>query len=60
MNSIPESDVDQDDQLELMELLAERFRLRDDANRRSDLEEVHARLREKRHGSKSLEDGARC
>ena len=60
MNSVPESDIDQDDQLELIELLDERFRLRDDATRRSDLEEVHARLREKLHGSKSLEDGPRC
>ena len=57
MNSRPESDIDQDDQLELIELLDERFRLRDDANRRSDLEEVHARLREKLQSSKSLEDG---
>ena len=57
MNSVPESDIDQDDQLELIELLDERFRLRDDATRRSDLEEVHARLREKLHGAKSLEDG---
>ena len=56
MNSVPESDIDQDDQLELIELLDERFRLRDDATRRSDLEEVHARLREKLLGSKSSED----
>ena len=56
MNSVPESDIDQDDQLELIELLDERFRLRDDATRRSYLEEVHARLREKLLGSKSLED----
>ena len=57
MNSVPESDIVQDDQLEIIELLDERFRLRDDATRRSDLEEVHARLREKLHGAKSLEDG---
>lgn len=57
MNSIPESDIDQDDQLELVELLDERFRLRDDATRRSDLEEIHARLREKLHDSKSRGDG---
>lgn len=42
-------EIDRDHQLELIELLDERLRLRDDPRRRSELERAHARLREKLH-----------
>jgi len=39
-------------QLEIIRLLDERFRLREDPARRSDLEKTHARLRERLRRSK--------
>jgi hypothetical protein len=58
MNAPYEIEIDRDHQLELIELLDERLRLRDDPTRRSELQLAHARLREKLNDTPDkLDDG---
>lgn len=61
MNNSTDSDDPADWQLELeiVELLDERFRLREDPTRAVELEITHARLRERLHGSDRTETGQR-
>jgi hypothetical protein len=54
-NSDQRDDVS--DQLEIIQLLDERFRFREDPERRADLENTHARLRERLR--RSREDARR-
>jgi hypothetical protein len=44
-------------ELEIIELLDERFRLREDPTRAVELQNTHARLRERLHGSDPAETG---
>ena len=57
MNAPYDIEIDRDHQRELIELLDERLRLRDDPTRRSELEQAHARLREKLHDTSEKPDG---
>ncbi len=50
MNDTIDTDDAAEGQLEIVELLDERFRLREDPTRAAELEITHARLREKLHG----------
>ena len=56
MNAQYEVDADREHQLELIELLDERSRLRDDPTRRYELEQNHARLRQKLHDAVATEN----
>jgi hypothetical protein len=51
MNDTLDTDTIYERQLEIVELLDERFRLREDPARTQELEGTHARLREVLHGS---------
>jgi hypothetical protein len=50
MNDSIDSEDTTEGQLEIVELLDERFRLREDPTRAVELEVTHARLRERLHG----------
>jgi hypothetical protein len=54
-NEVMNNPIDTEDttegQLEIVELLDERFRLREDPSRAVELEVTHARLRDRLHGS---------
>ena len=51
MNDSIDPENTNEGQLEIVELLDERFRLREDPSRAVELEITHARLRERLHGS---------
>ena len=50
MNDTIDTDDAAEGQLEIVELLDERFRLREDPSRAVELEITHAKLRERLHG----------
>jgi hypothetical protein len=55
MNNSIDTEDTAERQLEIVELLDERFRLREDPTRAVELEITHARLRERLHGSRRPE-----
>ena len=57
MNDTSDTDDAAEGQLEIVELLDERFRLREDPTRAAELEITHARLRERLHGCDRPESG---
>jgi hypothetical protein len=46
-----------ENQMEIVRLLDERYRLREDPDRRNDLERIHARLRDRLEESKRVRPG---